>query len=78
MSHDSADAPCAMMDAPTKALIETIGNAGFDVHIDAEDGLHVVDAIDRMTGELFIVRGDDLYRAVVELAGQCGIDVMDG
>ena len=32
----------------------------------------------RETGEVFVVRGHDLYRTVVELAEQCGIDLMDG
>ena len=68
----------SLMDAPTKAIIETIGGAGFDVQLHAKDGLHIVEAIVRETGEAFIVRGDDLYRAVVELAEQCGIDLMDG
>ncbi len=67
-----------MIDATTKALIETIGAAGFDVESGTTDGLHVVKAVDRRTGERFVVRGDDLYTVVVELAQQCGIELEDG
>ncbi len=60
------------MDATIKALIETIGDAGFNVQLDAEEGSHVVEAIVREAGEAFIVRGDELYRVVIELAWQAG------
>ncbi len=30
------------------------------------------------TDETFVVRGDDLYDVVVELAQQCGIELEDG
>lgn len=66
------------MDAPTKALIETIGSAGFDVQLRTESDLHVVEASDRRTRETFVVTGDDLYPAVVELAQQVGIELEDG
>lgn len=61
-----------MTDPPTKALIETIRAAGFDVQVNTANGCHVVEAADRKTGETFVVWGDDLYRAVVELAQQLG------
>ena len=66
------------MDTPTKALIETIGNAGFAVQVGGSDGRHVIEAIREMTGERFVVRGDDLYRVAVELSQQAGIDLEDG
>ena len=63
------------MDAVTKAILETIGAAGFNVNIEANS----VTAIDQKTGERYIVRyADNLYDAVVELAQQIGIDLEDG
>ena len=66
------------MDAMTKALIETIGAAGFAVQLSASEGHHVVEAVNKETGEQFVVRGEDLYATVVELAGQVGLDLEDG
>lgn len=65
-----------LMDPVTKALIETIGDAGYVVQVGASDGQHVIEAIREGTGERFVVRGDDLYRVAVELAEQAGIDRM--
>ena len=62
----------------TKARIETIGDAGFDVQVGTADAPHAVEAVDRETGETFVVRGDDLYRTVVELAQQVGVELEDG
>lgn len=39
----------------------------------AADGQDVIEAMNQRTGEMFVVRGDDLYTAVVELARQVGI-----
>ena len=44
----------------------------------AKDGRNVVEAVSEETGETFVVRGDDLYLVVVELAQQCGIELEDG
>ena len=67
------------MDSTTKATIETIGNAGYSVMTGADsDGNSVVEATNNTTGERFIVRGKDLYAAVVKLAQQVGIDLEDG
>ncbi|MCH7592048.1 MAG: hypothetical protein IH989_04610 [Planctomycetes bacterium] len=60
------------MDPVTKAVIETIGAAGY------VDALSVVVAVDERTGERFVVRGDDLYETVVEFAQQVGIELDDG
>jgi len=67
------------MDTTTKALIETIGNAGYSVMTGKDgDGNTVTEATDQTTSERFVVRADDLYTAVVELAQQVGIDLEDG
>ena len=67
------------MDTVTKALIETIGNTGYEVSIMYDDDARpVVTAIDERTGESFIVRHADLYLAACELAEQVGIDLEDG
>ena len=66
-----------LMDTVTKSVIETIGDAGYAVIVNAADGHPVVTAIDEKTGELFIVRGDNLYAAVVELAQQLGFGLDD-
>lgn len=66
------------MDAVTKALIETIGDAGFAVQVCASEGQHVIEAVREETGERFVIRGTDLYRASVELAQQAGIELEDG
>ena len=67
------------MDAAAKAIIETITDAGYSVMTGADsDGNSIVEATDKATGERFVVRADDLYAAVVELAQQVGIDLEDG
>lgn len=66
------------MDAPTKAVLEVIRAAGFDVQRSVVDGRHVVEAVARDSGETFVVRGKDLYAVAVELAQQCGIELEDG
>ena len=57
----------------SKAILETIGGAGYIVVTGADNGQHVVEAIDQKTGERFIVRGPKLYEATMELAEQVGI-----
>lgn len=52
------------MDYVTKSLIEVIGDSGYDIMI----GSSTVEAIDKKTGERFIVRCSDLYDGSVELA----------
>ncbi len=49
------------LNAVTKAIIETIGAAGFTVQLYGKDGQNVVEAVNQETGEAFVVRGDDLY-----------------
>lgn len=67
------------MDAPTKALVETIGNAGSLVMTGAAgDRNSVAEATDTKAGERYLVRADDLNRAVVDLARQVGIGLEDG
>lgn len=67
------------MDAPTKALIEVIGDSGYTVMVGADsDGNSVIEATDEKSGEHFVVRAATLYKAVVELAEQIGIDLEDG
>ena len=65
-----------MKDGVSKAVLETIGFAGFTVHVSANN----VTAINQKTGERFIVRfdADHFYDAVVALAQQVGIDLEDG
>ena len=65
------------MDTLTKAILETIGVAGYAVSIGADNGLPVVEAIDNKTGERFVVRGE-LDEAAVELAEQVGVELEDG
>jgi len=63
------------MDATTKALIETIGATGYAVMVGADsDGNNVIEAMDKETGETFVVRADDLYMAVVD--AQIGISTL--
>ncbi len=58
----------AIVNAVTKANMETIGSAGFTVQLYGQDGRNVVEAVNEETDETFVVRGDDLYAVVVELA----------
>ncbi len=64
------------MDSVAKALLETIGSAGFAVYVSANE----LAAIDKHTGERFIVRfgADYFYDAVFHLAEQVGVDLEDG
>ena len=62
------------MDAVTKSLIEVIGDCGYDIMI----GHNTIEAIDKKTGERFIVRCSNLYDGSVELAQQVGIELQDG
>ena len=67
------------MDAVAKAVIETIGRAGYAVLCGVDDdGRYVVEAKDMETGEFFVVRADTLYDAAVELAQQAGLELEDG
>ncbi len=68
----------AFANAVTKAIIETIGAAGFTVQRYGEDGQNVVEAVNEETDETFVVRGEDLYAVAVELAQQVGIEGEDG
>ena len=56
------------MYTPTRVLLELIGRLGFRVAI-AKDH---IEAVNDETGERFIVRGDDIDRVAVELAGTVG------
>ena len=67
-----------LMDSVSKAVLETIGDAGFLVTVGASERLPVVTAVNTNTGERFVVRGGDLYHATVELAEQVGIELEDG
>ncbi len=60
------------------AVTKAIGAAGSTVQQYGQDGQNVVEAVNEETGETFVVRGDDLYEVVVELAQQCGIELEDG
>ena len=62
------------VDAVTKA----IGAAGFTVQLYGHDGQSVVEAVNEETDEMFVVRGENLYEVVFELAQQCGIELEDG
>lgn len=66
------------MDAVAKSIIEVVGDAGFAVMIGHDNGLHVIEATEQDTGELFVVTGDDLQATAVELAEQVGIELEDG
>ncbi len=66
------------VNAVTKAIIETIGGAGFTVQLYGQDSQNVVEAVNEETDETFVVPGVDLYLVVVELAQQCGIELDDG
>ena len=66
------------MNAVTKTIIETMGAAGYTVQLYGKGGQNVVEAVNEETEETFVVRGDDLYGVVVELAQQCGIELEDG
>ncbi len=66
------------LDAVTKPTVETIGAAGVTVELYGQDGQNVVEAVNEKTVETFVVRGDDLYLVLVELAQQCGIKPEDG
>lgn len=67
-----------MIDPSTQALIEVIGSAGYGVQVGMANGLHAVEAVEQWSGETFVVLGDDLYRTVVELAQQVGVELEDG
>ena len=68
-----------MMDATTKAVIETVGDAGYRVDIAVGGGGRcVVEAVCLADGERFIIRAPDLYEVAVELAEQVGIELEDG
>ena len=60
-------------------FIETIGNAGYSVTMGVNsNGNSVAESTDEANGEKFIIRADELYSAVIELAQQVGIELEDG
>ena len=66
------------MDPVTKSVIEVVGTAGFAVTLGHDDGLHVIEATEIDSGDLFRVTGDDLQATAIELAEQVGIELEDG
>ncbi len=62
------------MNSVTKSLIEVIGDSGYDIQI----GNNTIEAINKKTGERFIVRCSNLYEGSIELAQQVGIELEDG
>jgi hypothetical protein len=67
----------------TAALLDTSRGAGFHVGwtqaiTERFEHCSVVNAIDAKTGEFFTVSGPDEYDALVELAGQVGIEMRTG
>ncbi len=67
----------------TAALLDTIRGAGFHVGwtqaiTERLEHRYVVNAVDARTGESFTVAGPEEYDALVELAGQVGIELEDG
>ena len=66
------------MDPTAKALIETIGRAGYVVNLDAAGGgTMAVTAISEESGETWVVRDADLYSAVVQVAEQIGFELRE-
>ncbi len=64
--------------APTASMPgRQAGAAGFTGQLWGKDGQSVIEAVNEETGETFVVRGDDLYAVVVELASPCGIELED-
>ena len=64
------------MDAPTTALIETIGDLGYSVSFTTSNGRHIVEAVELSSGGTFVVRSEDLYQGVVELADGWGVNTL--
>ena len=63
----------------SKAILETIGGAGYRVTVCEETaGGCTVMAVGIETGQTKIVQARDLYEATVELAFQLGIELEDG
>ena len=62
------------MNSVTKSLIQVIGDSGYDIMI----GTNVIEAVDQVTGERFIIRCSNLYDGSIELAQQVGIELEDG
>ena len=68
-----------MVDAVTKALIDTLGAAGVTVaHEGTPDVQHRVTAIDPDTRETYIVTHPDLYSGICHSAQRVGLDLEDG
>ena len=67
----------------TDAVLHVIKGAGYSLGETTtinHDGTTrcVINAVDARTGESFTVSAGTLYEAVVELAGQVGIELEDG
>lgn len=54
-----------MIDLPTKATIATIRAAGFDVQVNTANGCHVVEAVDKRSGETSVAGKADRLVALV-------------
>jgi len=55
-------------------IVRLIVRNGFRVAVEIDS----IAATNSRTGEVFIVRSDDVLTMAAELAGQIGIDLMDG
>ena len=66
---------------PTAAGLPPRASQGRD-RLDALDPYRsqtrLVEVVNGETDETFVVRGEDLYTVVLELAQQCGIELEDG
>jgi hypothetical protein len=63
--------------AVEKAILESIGDAGFEVEVGVSGGPRVVEARSHGTGDVFIVRGRDFFTMVCDLAERCGVEPDD-
>ena len=61
-------------DPNANRIIRLIERNGYRVAVESDS----LAATRSETGETFIVRGDDVLTVAAELAGQVGIDLMDG
>ena len=60
-----------------KYLLARVQAAGYSLQV-KESCRFSIKAVDGKTGKRLSLRGNNLYRMAVELAGKCGVDVMDG
>ena len=70
--------PRSTLDIPSRAIAGVLELGGFVVRLRRTDVLSSVEAVDPRSGHRYVVRGNDEYLALIQLAITLGFELEDG